>query len=284
MPDNWNDIREYRENKGISIESLSEKLRLTPERIRYLEKGDFQNADPVIIRLHLKNYAAHVGLDYQELLEISGLKRSKEQNPPESYSEKVLVKKTRSYKGRKKEPSKILIYGSIVVGVFLLIFILNKVFSGLDIRENLFEMTDQQRFALDHDTEESLDSLRFRPVIPQAGSQEQVIDITEDMEIFAELDLSLPFRVNIFPRKTISYRHEIQGTQPKEDFILKDNPQSLDFRRAGRMIFYNTEDTRFMLENNFFRDKHYSRVVIETNSGGQTRIFIKQTVDSDTLQ
>jgi transcriptional regulator with XRE-family HTH domain len=275
MPETWEEIRTYREEKGLSLEVLSERLRLPVERIMYLEKGDFSDADPVIIRLHLKNYAKQLELDYQKLLELCGLDQKKETYIPENYSDKTIVKKTRSYRGRKKEPSKVIIYGSIVLGVFLLIFLMNRLFIHLEIPDNLFEMTDKQRFALDHEQDQISDSLRYRPVIPQVAKQAEVIDITEDMDILSEFRITFPLSLNIFPRKTLTFRYEITNDQPREDFILKDRPQSLVFNRSGRMIFHHTEDSRFVIGDLSFREKDYSRVVIEINSEGQASVFVK---------
>ncbi|MBW6458404.1 MAG: helix-turn-helix domain-containing protein [FCB group bacterium] len=275
MPETWEEIKSYREEKGLSLEALSERLRLPVHRIMYIEKGDFSDADPVIIRLHLKNYALQVGLEYGKLLELSGLDQKKQTHTPENYTEKTIVKKTRSYRGRRKEPSKVLIYSSIALGVFLLIFGLNKLFTHLEIRDDLFEMTDKQRFALDHEQDQNVDSLRYRPVIPQVVRQTEAIDITEDMRILSEFSVTFPVRLNVFPRKTLTFRHEISNDQPREDYILKDRPQSLVFNRSGRMIFHHTEDSRFVFGDLAFREKDYSRVVVEISSEGQAFVYVK---------
>ncbi len=276
MFESWNDIKEHREEKGISLQALSEKMRLPVERIIFLEAGDFSNADPVIIRLQLKNYAQQLDLDYNELLQLCDLHQIKTDVLTDIQTQKIDIKKTRPYRGRRKEPSKFLIYGLIVIAVFLVIFILNKVSSHLNITDNLFEMTEKQQHALDNNSVSEQDSNLFRPVLPQATKAMEDVDITMDMEIFMNRQLAFPIRLNIYPQKTISYRYEIAGENPKEDFILKNTPLSLFFHKSGKMIFYNTEDTRFVLDDFSFRDITYSRIVIDIDKNGLAQIYTKQ--------
>ncbi len=275
MFENWNDIKEHREKKGISLQALSEKMRMPVEKIIFLETGDFNDADPVITRLQLKNYAQQLDLDYNELLELCDLHQIKTDEPTDIQTQKIDIKKTRPYRGRRKEPSKFLIYSLIVIAVFFVIFILNKISSHLNITDDLFEMTEKQQHSLDNNSISEQDSNLFRPVLPQTAKAMENVDITADMKIFMNRQLDFPVRLNIYPQKTISYRHEITGENPKEDFILKNTPLSLFFHKPGKMIFYNTEDTRFVLDDFSFRDISYSRIVIDIDKNGLAQIYTK---------
>ena len=179
--ENWSDIKDLREKKGISLDSLSEKMRLPIEKIEYLEKGDFSDADPIITRLQIKNYAKHLDLNYEEMVKLSGLNAAKTDTPVIPLGENVKIKKTRSYKGRKKAPGKALIYTLIVIGAVVMLFGLNQLAKTMNISSDVFEMTEKQQTALDTQTETLNDSTSFRPVLPQANKTEEVVDIVEQI-------------------------------------------------------------------------------------------------------
>jgi len=270
----WSDIKSLREKKDISLQNLSENMRLPVERIAYLEKGDFSNADPIITRLQLKNYARHLGLDYDEIIRLSGLGKTNIDIIAEPLIDKTNVKKTRPYRGRKKEPSKALIYTLIILGVLLMVFVLNRIASNLNIASDVFEMTEQQQSSLDTPTE-TKDSTSFKPIIPQAVKEKTTIDIIEDMQEYHRMKISFPLKLNIFPKETISYRHEIEGQNPLEDFIMKNTPKSIFLSRPSRIIFYNTQNTRFVVSGFAFREKEISRIVIEINDNRELIIYTK---------
>lgn len=275
MFEQWSDIGAYREEKGIRLEQLSEKMRVPVEKILFLEAGDFANADPVITRLHLKNYALQLGLDYTELLALSGLEKKEEKELPESILVQNTVKKTRSYRGRKKEPRKILIYTLVIAAVVGLLFLLNMLSRHFNVNSNLYEMTEMQRKALDENKSSGSDSLLFRPIFPQSAKKAGERDIYQDMEMIAEFDTRFPLQIKIFPRNNIPYRHEIPGEMPLEDLIMKQNPRVLSFSKPGRMIFSNTLDSRFVIADMSFRDKEYSSILIDINAAGAVRLFTR---------
>ncbi|MFO7840817.1 MAG: helix-turn-helix domain-containing protein [Fidelibacterota bacterium] len=275
MFENWKEIKEFREKQGVSLQDLSAKMRLPVERIRFLEAGDFKDADPVIIRLQLKNYAQQLGIDYNEILRVSGLQKVRTPEPGAVKTEKVNIRKTHSYKGRKKEPSKTLIYGLIIVAVFFLIFFLNKLFENLENSEDLFEMTRKQSQALVNDSSYLHDSTLFKPVLPQAKKAVEPKDITENMRLLREFTIRFPSRVDLFPVQNISYRYEFNDNIPREEIISQDTPTSIRINRAGKIIFYNMDNTRFVFEERSFRDTGISRVVMEISESGQTKLFVK---------
>ncbi len=270
----WSDIKILREEKGISLFSLSEKMRLPVEKIEYLENGNFSGADPIITRLQLKNYCRHLDINYEEIVILSGLKEPEADSPVFPLGESVKIKKTRSYRGRKKEPSKFLIYSIIVIGVVGAIFLLNLIAKNLNITSDVFEMTEQQTSSLDTPGKVK-DSTSFKPVVPQASKEEVVQDIMADMKEYHSMQVSFPLKIDIFPKETLSFRHEISGQNPKEDFIMKNTPRSLFFSKPGRMIFYNTQNTRFVISGFAFREENISRVLIEINEDREMDIYIK---------
>ena len=272
--ENWEEIKKLREEKGISLFSLSEKMRLPQERIEYLEAGDFENADPIITKLQIKHYCQHVGLEYEEILPLSGLNEPPTDIPAVPLGESVKIKKTRSYRGRKKEPSKVLIYTIIVVGVVGAIFLLNLIASNLNLTSDVFEMTEEQSTALDAPVNNE-DSSSFKPILPQAVKEEVVADVLEGMSIYHSRNVSFPLKIDVFPKETLSYRHEINGQNPHEDFIMKNTPKSLFFNRPGRLIFYNTQNTRFVASGFAFREEDISRIVFVVNEDRELKIYTK---------
>ena len=276
MFENWEDIRKYREEKGVTREELGKKMRLSAGRIAYLEAGDFSDADPVIVRLQLKNYAQHLGIAYTEILALSGLKEEKTPETPQAGTQKLNIKKTHSYKGRRKGPGKGLIYTLVVLGAAAMIFGLNILFRNIDTGEDLYEMTRRQSLALANDSAYLHDSTLFKPVLPQAVNATEVRDITENMELYAELDIRFPVKVDLFPAERIPYRCEPDNGIPSEDLIMENTPASLTLRRSGRFIFYHTEDTRFVFDGLSLRDPGIRRVVIDIHESGRARIYLRR--------
>jgi len=270
----WSDIKSLREKKGISLQTLSENMRLPIEKIMYLEKGDFADADAIITKLQLKIYARHLDVDYNEIVQLSGLNQEQADTTTEPKLESFNIKKSRPYRGRKKEPNKALIYTLIILAVLVAIFLLNRLASNWNITSDVFEMTEQQQNSLDV-SNETKDSTSFKPILPQAAKEEIAKDIIEDMQEYHRMEISFPVKLNIFPKETISYRHEIKGQNPLEDFIMKNTPKSIFLSRSGRMIFYNTQDTRFVVSGFAFREKEVSRVVIEINDERKLIIYTK---------
>ncbi len=64
-------LREAREQKGISLEEVSETTKIQPRYLKSLEEGDFTPfAGKVYARGALKNYAEAIGMDPQEVIHL----------------------------------------------------------------------------------------------------------------------------------------------------------------------------------------------------------------------
>lgn len=270
----WDQVKKLREEKGISLFTLAEKMRLTQERIEYLEAGDFSNADPIITKLQIKHYCQHVGLEYEELLQLSGLSEPPSDIPAVPLGTSVKIKKTRSYRGRKKEPSKGPDLFDYCRRGRWSHFLLNLIATNLNLTSDVFDMTEEQATALD-DNSAQKDSSAFKPSLPQAVKEEVAVDVLEGMSLYHSRKVSFPLKIDIFPKETLSYRHEINGQNPREDFIMKNSPKSLFFNRPGRMIFYNTQNTRFVASGFAFREEDVSRIVFVVNEDRELKIYTK---------
>ncbi len=273
MFESWKEIRKYRKEKGISREALSRKMRLSVERIAFLEAGDFSDADPVITRLQLKEYARHLGVDYDELLALSGLQKAETPDAGAAGIEKVNIKKTHSYRGRRKKISKTLLYSLVTAAVLLLIFLLNRVAENFSGSEDFFEMTRKQPQALVNDSAYLHDSTLFRPVLPQSEKLPEKKDITGNMQLRREYQIRFPEQIDCFPAKDISYRYITENGIPREDLIPENTPVSIPVRYPGRIIFYNMEDTRFVFDGVSLRDTGISRIVIDIREDGGTKLY-----------
>jgi cytoskeleton protein RodZ len=62
-------LRQEREKKGVSLDSVAKVTRITMENLEALERDDFQAISaPVFVRGFLRSYANYLGLDPQELV------------------------------------------------------------------------------------------------------------------------------------------------------------------------------------------------------------------------
>lgn len=61
-------LAEKRNQKGMSLEDAAARLKLAPEKVRALEKGDYKGLPELVyVRGFLRNYARLVGMDVAEL-------------------------------------------------------------------------------------------------------------------------------------------------------------------------------------------------------------------------
>ncbi len=271
----WSNIKSLREQKGVSLDSLSEKMRLPVERIEYLEAGDFSEADPIITKLQLKNYARILDIDYETISELAGFNIPKVETIAEPLGENVKIKKTRTYRGRKKEPKKGLIYVAIIVACIVTIIILNRLAIAFNINSDVFEMTEEQVNALDTPIESEKDTGSFKPFLPQVKKEAVDVDIISTMTIKKTKSISFPVKIKVFPKQDISYRQELKGLKNIENYILKDTPTLLELNKPGRTIFYHANDTRFVIDGDILKDENLSLLLVEINEDRELSIYTK---------
>lgn len=63
------ELRESRERKGLTLEALHAATRISPDFLAAIERGDFDFLPKTYIRLFLRTYATHVGMDPQYVLD-----------------------------------------------------------------------------------------------------------------------------------------------------------------------------------------------------------------------
>lgn len=77
-------LREARENKGLSLEEVQAATRINPRYLEALEEGDYEALPtPVHVKGFLRNYARHLGLEPEPLLDRyeAGLGRAPKPKP-----------------------------------------------------------------------------------------------------------------------------------------------------------------------------------------------------------
>ncbi|MDZ7795751.1 MAG: hypothetical protein U5N56_01340 [Candidatus Marinimicrobia bacterium] len=124
-------------------------------------------------------------------------------------------------------------------------------------------MTRKQSQALVNDSSYLHDSTLFTPVLPQVEKAVEAKDITENMRLLREFNIRFPSRIDLFPVQNVSYRYEFKDNIPREEIIPGDTPSSICINSAGRIIFYNMDNSRFVFEEESFRDTAISRVLME---------------------
>lgn len=63
------ELRESRERKGLTLETLQAATRINPDFLAAIERGNFEFLPKTYIRLFLRTYATHVGMDPQYVLD-----------------------------------------------------------------------------------------------------------------------------------------------------------------------------------------------------------------------
>jgi transcriptional regulator with XRE-family HTH domain len=63
------ELRENRERRGLTLETLQAATRINPDFLAAIERGDFDFLPKTYIRLFLRTYATHVGMDPQYVLD-----------------------------------------------------------------------------------------------------------------------------------------------------------------------------------------------------------------------
>ncbi len=127
-----NNLRALRKQKGLSLSDVSDKLKLTSETIRKLEKGDFKSLGAyTYVRGYLMNYTSLLGVDVDPYLKMV----------PQSDINVSLINTsssvTKSIKLRRQSKN----MASYVMGTFLVLVIC---FSGWYLLKNYSNITRNQ--------------------------------------------------------------------------------------------------------------------------------------------
>lgn len=132
-----NNLRTLRKQKGLSLSDVSEKLKLTSETIKKLEKGDFKSLGAyTYVRGYLINYTSLLGVEADPYLEM--IPRSEITVPLVNTSSNV----TKSIKLKRQSKN----MASYVMGTFLVLVIC---FSGWYLLKNYSSITRDQSNDID---------------------------------------------------------------------------------------------------------------------------------------
>ena len=64
----YKDFQEKRKELGLTIEQISQKIKINPDILKNIEKGEFEQLPDLYVRLFIKAYAAELGFDPEEML------------------------------------------------------------------------------------------------------------------------------------------------------------------------------------------------------------------------
>ena len=80
----YEDLKKHRESAGISLDQISNKLKVNKSILISFEAGDFSGLPETYTRLFLKAYAAEIGIDPKKILQEYEIFTGKEPKPSET--------------------------------------------------------------------------------------------------------------------------------------------------------------------------------------------------------
>lgn len=103
MKEFFQNLRERRKQKGISLEEIHNKTYLPLSYLKYIESGNLENLPPAYERLYLRRYAVEIGLDGDEVLRDYDMLSGK-LNPSQAKA-KMVEKEEKAQKAEKNKSS-----------------------------------------------------------------------------------------------------------------------------------------------------------------------------------
>jgi len=64
----YKDFQEKRKELGLTIEQISQKIKINPDTLKNIEAGEFKKLPDIYVRLFIKSYARELGLNAEEYL------------------------------------------------------------------------------------------------------------------------------------------------------------------------------------------------------------------------
>lgn len=276
--DLWTDLKKYRLEKDITDEQISEHLRLPIERITYLEKGDFENDDMIILKLQLKNYAKFLDIPYQDIIALAELEKPSEtQLPNNNYTAQPQVKKTHAYRGRKKQFNPVFIYSLVVVAAIVVIIVLNRYTNAVQPEYSLYE---NKSFPTDTTTTVEVENKdtasAFKPYIPQSQTDEiEIIDPLAGLAIYKTYNLRTPVNLNVYPRNSMVFHYDMLSGSARENMIMKNQPAQFTLKRLERIIFYQAQNCRLLIDNIDLFTESYTKVAVTLSENDIVTVYVK---------
>lgn len=274
----WADLKKYRLEKNISDEQISAYLRLPLGRVEYLETGNFENDDLIILKLQLKNYAKFLDIPYQDIIALAELEKPAETQLPDSnYTAQPQVKKTHSYRGRKKQFNPVFIYSLVVLAAIVIIIVLNRYTNTVQPEYSLYEsnsFSSDTTAATETESEDTASA--FKPYIPQSQTDEIVsIDPLEGLAIYKTYNLRTPVNLNVYPRNSMVYHYDMLSGAAKENLIIKDQPAQFTLRRLEQIILYQAQNCRLLIDNIDLFTESYTKVAVTLSENDIVTVYVK---------
>tara|TARA_Y100001970_G_C14171455_1_gene824427 strand:+ start:876 stop:1694 length:819 start_codon:yes stop_codon:yes gene_type:complete len=227
----YKELKDLRESRGISIEEIHNRTKISIAYIRAIESGDFDSIETPYLRLFLRAYAEEIGGDSKSALEqldsflgktnpnIQGIQSQNEEHNDENENHNVedYLLGITNQKLRQD-----LIKGAILLVIFIFaILIFKKIFSTQD--SNLLSQ-DGQIF------QKTLTSYELTTNFILDNSSEETIPTTP------------PFFIKVRSLNEITFTFQIDTLPPISSVIQANWEQDLEaFVNQSNLLFPNTK-------------------------------------------
>ena len=125
-------LRKERKRQGISLEDISEQLKIIKAHLECIEKGDTEDLpSELYFALFAKSYAEFLGIDYARTVEAINEEIDQEKyNKETQVKEIVNITKEKMKEGFDDQKIKIMFIGGGILTAFLIFIIMNWLFSS----------------------------------------------------------------------------------------------------------------------------------------------------------
>ena len=163
----YKDFQDKRKELGLTIEQISQKIKISIEHLKNIEKGEFTKLPDLYIRLFIKNYSQELGLDPEEYLkkyeEHSGSKKHDVLQNIQGNSDKKEPVKTNSPVSQMSDRGKLITFIATFIILIFVIVILKQVLLENEaqtvspVHQRLIEENNTQSETNNIDTETTTD-------------------------------------------------------------------------------------------------------------------------------
>jgi transcriptional regulator with XRE-family HTH domain len=125
-------LRKERKRQGISLEDISEQLKIIHAHLRCIENGETEDLpSELYFSLFAKSYAEFLGIDYSRTVEAINEEIDQEKFQKETQVKEIVnITKEKMKEGFDEQKIKIMFIGGGVLAAFLIFVFMNWLFSG----------------------------------------------------------------------------------------------------------------------------------------------------------
>lgn len=256
----WQQIKSEREEKGISLETISENTKIGIQILENIEEGNFEELSETYMRLFIKAYARETGNDFQTLLDNTPYSRVRDIH--KIYSEKKIADHSGSNKdivdnsGFSSRTRPLYIFITVMILLFV-IYIGKQVMPDAvpDEQQTIidtFEVNDQSVPVIDKDPDKLSNGGEINAPSPSVPDS-----------------IQLPVTVTLFPGDNIIYRLIVEGDIPREEMLQKDVEHSFSVDTSFTLTVYKAASCQVNLNNVVLPPAKNDQLRINVDQNGQ---------------